>query len=885
MEIIEPKDWMSTVLDTSTIQNEVKSEAAEIRTRRIRKARELEASSAKIAQEMQSIKSLLEKAQDALSKLNVSNQNKDALNRLIIDLENAYSLYESSTRNLAKRFQNAKIRIIAFGSKGQGKSSFIKAFTNLPNEIVTPKEEGSTKDKTGTTCIYFHKPGVSVENPEIYVVFRKPEEILSKVNEALSMLSKAGLSINEKNYFSSLSELQDVLDNEKNRLAIYNKIEKLTQKKDSTVPDFLSYKNILKNFFYPHSDYSEIIDNSNKDYFVKEKGKLISLSELPMYNDMQYEGTRRFSIVSEIHVYVDLGRDNMFENIEICDTKGISVEAGGRVWEKELYSELENCDAAFSIQFDADPSTGKGSKGFYQKISDEMVNHPAQFNDFDLKHYIVINSHTGGILSEVVENAKEIAQLNIAQSLYIGALISNARIKFGKKESKILDMQKFVDFVIYNMMKKIVVNTNETDKNLETALDENKMAVHVKKTEILKLLRDINGELPKDKLDWDNDVIIPALLDKKRKVEDNILKYARQKNITLPTAKDKESEQTTSYTNSTSNGWNADEDEGQTQTSTNYENSSSDEDISTSEYVPEDDEISEGIYKMITREELKTETPVGNQKAVELAIGKLYDDCIKKAGKKGGFLKYEIICTAKCIGSFIDNLSLLIFEKVNQNINHYFIANSNNDNLTDFKTNVFNILWTEFSVNQFCECQKFDVELLKTMIKSGGQKYLMLERWIETYEKVTSENKATCIYPRTSYAILKAFFDSVPQLPSEDELRSNTRPVFKDNELRKAVITAYSFHDYATRYKEQINNDTRNKQNVLTSLVSDMDVEYKYVLELLDLYKSLKPNEYGKILMDCGFISPENKAVFDNQESIKTFVSIVEQITTLKSSL
>lgn len=167
MEIIEPKDWMSTVLDTSTIQNEVKSEAAEIRTRRIRKARELEASSAKIAQEMQSIKSLLEKAQDALSKLNVSNQNKDALNRLIIDLENAYSLYESSTRNLAKRFQNAKIRIIAFGSKGQGKSSFIKAFTTLPNEIVTPKEEGSTKDKTGTTCIYFHKPGVSVKNPEI----------------------------------------------------------------------------------------------------------------------------------------------------------------------------------------------------------------------------------------------------------------------------------------------------------------------------------------------------------------------------------------------------------------------------------------------------------------------------------------------------------------------------------------------------------------------------------------------------------------------------------------------------------------------------------------------------------------------------------------------
>ena len=109
MRIYKPEDWMNTVLDTSTIQAEVKKNASEIRTRRIGKAKELEASSVKIAQEKQSIKSLLEQAQEALSKLTVNSQNKETLNRLIIELENAYSQYEYITRNLAKRFQNAKI--------------------------------------------------------------------------------------------------------------------------------------------------------------------------------------------------------------------------------------------------------------------------------------------------------------------------------------------------------------------------------------------------------------------------------------------------------------------------------------------------------------------------------------------------------------------------------------------------------------------------------------------------------------------------------------------------------------------------------------------------------------------------------------------------------
>ena len=160
----------------------------------------------------------------------------------------------------------------------------------------------------------------------------------------------------------------------------------------------------------------------------------------------------------------------------------------------------------------------------------------------------------------------------------------------------------------------------------------------------------------------------------------------------------------------------------------------------------------------------------------------------------------------------------------------------------------------------------------------------MFKTWVENYE-TTGDNKATCIYPRTSYAILKAYFDSVSELPSEEELRSNTHPIFKKEELKHAVITAYMFHDYVTRYKEQINNDISNKRNVLTAIISDMGGEQKYVYELLDLYKSLRPHEYGKILGECGLISSSDKVEFENQESIKTFRNITGQINSFKSSL
>lgn len=879
MEIKRPEDWINAELETTTIQNVVKANANEIKTRRIGKAKELEATSVRIAQEKETLSHLLDNAKSVLSRINVSEQNKVALSLLMSKLVEAYSKYEHSTKTLAKRFQNAKIRVIAFGSKSQGKSSFIKSFTKLPDEIVASKKANSNADKTGTTCMFFHKKGVLANNPQIFVVFRKREDILRLVNDSLSMLSKTGFKINGKTSFLQWSELQTILDSKEKKQKIFDDIKNLQQ--DTPVSGFFAHKETLKNIFDPQSDYSELEDNAEKDYFDKEKGKPISKSDLPMYNDMQHPGSKRFPIVSEIHIYVDLERDGMFENIEICDTKGISIEAGGSSWEEELYSELGNCDAAFSIQMDGNPGVGQSATKFYEDFNKEISNHKDTLHDMGLKHYIIINpvmGVEGANSKEIEDNAERIKDSNIAQSLYIGALIENA--KYGDYT---LDMQKFVDFVIYDMIQQIVVNTNLTDKNLEIALEDEKKSVNKLMADLKILLHNINKELPEKVLDWD-DVLVNALFKKKKEVEEDIIKLAQQERITLPTTKIKSEDNITSHSNKNSTGWGADEEDDRYSGTSSVEKNISEEDISTNEYVPEEKDISFGIYKMLTREQLQSKDPINSQQAVRKAIGYLFDKYIHEAGSKGKFLKQDIDGTAKYIGSFIDHLSSLLYDEVNQNVNHYFIANSDNNNLTDFKNKVFDLLWKGFYLDQLCEYQNFNVETLRSMIKNGDKKSSRLEKWLQNYES-TGDNKATCIYPRTSYAILKAYFDSITKFPTENELRSNVHSIFNEKELKEAVIKAYEYHDYVTRFKEQINNDIKNKRNVLTAIIADMGGEHTYVYELLDLYKILKPNDYGKILRDCGLVSSSEKEEFDNQEHIKSFQHIKEQIDSFKSSI
>lgn len=880
MKIYTPKDWMDKKLDTSSIQEEVKSNAADIRTRRLGKSQELLTNAVRIQQEKDSICSFFSQIKQILSRLKVDATNRTALLQLFDDIESEYDKYELKTRSLATRFKNNKIRILAFGSKSQGKSSFIQTFTKLGDDIVQTKKTGN-RDKTGTTCIYYHKEGISKEDPEIKVIFRKPDEIKDIINKSLQSLSIAGLKIDDKTSFKTWEELAKVLNDRTKKEKAFTDIEKCKQDGDISVPGFGAHKATLQSFFDPDSDYSDINSSVDSKYFDKDGGKSIEKADLPKYNDMQYSGGgKKYQVVSEIHISLDLECSNMFKDIEICDTKGMSVEAGGSSWEEELYKEIGNCDAAFSIQMDGNQAVGQSSEKFYEDLNSVRSNHSYDLKDLRLKHYIIWNAFDNCDPSEVEKNAKKLIDRDLAHNLYIGALKDKA--KYGDTS---LGIKEFVNFVIYDMIKSIVVNTNETDKNLLKDLASCKNKIENLQKLLSKLLVDIEKELPEKTLDWD-DVLKKAILKQREQLITEIILWAKTNNVSLPPRNNSNNQSMkSSHPQTSSEHWSDDDDDdivGSNNISDiqDYTN----EDISTVEYTPNEDEISRGVYRMLTNEELGKNEKISNTDAVKKAVEKLYNKCIGKTGIKKGYLQTNIIGSSQNIGAFIDHLSALLFEEVKENINYCFIANSNNQNLIKFKNDLFKMIWDKFFLSDFCDQNDFNIEIFESMLRDDSKKSRLIKKWVDCYHS-TGDNKAEGLYPRTSFAILKSYFDKIEEMPSEMSLADVTLPIYDQEKLKEAVIEAYEYHDYVTRYKQQINNDLKAKRSVLDITMSEMAIENIFVEDLFDLYKTLKPTEYSNILLKCGLISDEEKSEFENQECIKSFKVYKQQLVSFKSSL
>lgn len=872
MDIKVPSTWMNQELDTSTIQNEVKTNAHDICERRKSNANDLEARKIIISNERASINSLLNNAQNALSKQNINSDDFKLFLRIISELDSLYAKYEKEVSDLASRFKKSKIRIVAFGKKSQGKSSFIREFTRLPKDVIETKEHGDDKDKTGCTCIYHHKENCSPENPEIKVVFRTTTEILNTINHCLKGISDTGFRIDGRNCFT-WDELVGILNSSDKKKKIYDEIDLLTQG-DCSIDSFGANKSILKSFFDPQSDYSDICGSINSDFFDKEKGKTIEKTDLPMYNDMQFMGPKKYQIVSEIHIFVDLKRNNMLENIEICDTKGMSIEAGGSSWEEEIYKEIGNSDAAFSIQMSGGSNAGGAATSFYEKLNDEIKRHKDLLKDMGLKHYILINPFDGGIPTDAENDAKIIATYKKAQAIYIGALVD--KLKYGNIE---LDLHKFVDYFVYDMIRKIVITTNQTDKTLLDELDKTKEDIKKKYTDLIKILSVINKEIPEETLNW-NDVVINALRKRKVELKEKIEQEAKKHKITLPGIKETIEEVNNISKQNHTVSYDDDDDESEFYNSVS-DGSSYGEDISTDVNEPDEYTVSKGVYNMLTHNVLREN--VDNNKAIELAIGYLFDQCLKLTGKEGRFLKYGIVGTSQNIGSFIDDLAAHIYSEVNQNINHYFIADSDNSDSTNFNTKLFNIVWEELCIGEFLSNKTFDAQTLYQLNQENGETSVTIRKMYDWYNKMTCDNKAQSLYPRTSFSILKNYFDAITDFPSEDQLRSD-RTIIDSKLLREAVVNSYKFHDYATRYKEQLNNDIKNKRSVLTVIVSDMD-ERNFEYDLLEMYKLLKPQEYSQILLDSGVISSGDKDKFDNQVSIKIFRETKSQIDSFKTAL
>lgn len=740
-------------------------------------------------------------------------------------LENALKDYVEKSANLCTRFKNQKIKIVAFGPKSQGKSTFTGLYTGLNDEVVAVKKAGND-DKTGATSVIIHSN--DVVDIKIKVFQKSQEEILAMINSSLTALKELNLSIKGTNHgiYKSWADFKRVLDNKEQKKSIYEIFEKL--KNTQKVENFNSNRAVLKNVFRAESDFSQVKPDRETD---RENGIEISLEDLPMYNDMQHKGTQRFMTVSLIKIFKDLERQNMFENFEICDTKGLSVDAGGSTHEDAIYKELNEADAVFSIYM---LKTGDASDDFYDKLANRInLNHgPVKPLDFDSKHFVILNIAENGFLGSTPEVADNIQKENIANTVYIGAL------RNGVYDNIEIDAKKFVDSLLLDMLGSIVENTKNNDKALVAKCNELVLSINASKKELIDCLSDIkiekysiNGIL-RDKIDGFRREAL-------RKIEE----MAKDHNSELNNIK-------LSDVNDSGNAMVApsdEDDEEDEDGSYGVPVSLLSEDLSSNMPKVDDKQRNVQMYKMITArygeddEEIakklegKTSTEVSNAAISDILdkIKGVSGSCVYMGANRE--LATKVTGTANDIGGYIDSVSDLLQYEIKENINRKYTGSQDITPIIKLRDELYDSIWKIFKFDKLYHIKFSD--LLKQDNDILGNK--IISEWIDYYTKDKKNQEASSIIPEVSYNILIAYFSGLEYIPA---VELGAEPIVDWKKLKQAICEVYSKFDFKERVLEKLTNDKKLERNLFVDLRGSL-MGSNFIGDLIAMYIKRSPQE------------------------------------------
>lgn len=862
MEIISPEKWSvkteMTEQERVKTQLAIKEEAERICRRRKDKAADLENQVKDLSVKKAQIESIINSIKESLC-VESDSQKKSKIEKLCNDLNDLVRDYQLKLKKLQDRFANQKIRVLSFGSKSQGKSSFTSAYTNLSNAVIGVKPNGNN-DKTGTTSVIIHKKGVPADSPEIYVIFKKPKIILDTVNYCFAKLGM--------NYrFSNWAELFKILENKKSadgsisvnneKQKIHNEIGGFRQDPHNPIAGFGSIVETLKWIFKPISDFSDV-NSGNDEYFDIKKGKKINLADLPQYNDMTNNTLQSFTSVAEIHIYVDLEHSGMFENIEICDTKGISIEAGGGEWEKELYGIIGQSDAVFSIQATGVATIGQSDTKFYEDLNKEAASNPETLKDLNLKHFALINPWEG--TNEIVsENDGVVGHLNkssIVNTVYIGPL-KDGVVYDGNK----CVLQDFVDYVIHDMMKKIVITTNQTDENLLKERETFEAKIRNKKEELVRELFTYDTFSPRNEDEIIRDSIGKWILEVGiPEVENSIISVAKESNVPLTFLENKkERKDEVNHINQPSSEY----DDFDVVNTPKHEN----EIGMTHDYAPleqitykisdiEEQKVKEGIFKIITgKEEFPTSLKgKNNNEIVKQSISVLFEQIKTEIGKEKYLYRSNIKGSYTNIGAYIDDASDLISRRIIDNVNRTFAPDEEMPGSQSFKDTLFSSIWNVLKLDILYK--SFESKILKKVDKKSKIDNKRLEHWSIPYNLSASIPASAPILPPPSYVILKHYFDNQNDTP---DINSYNEVAVKEQELVKAIQEAYLVYDIPERYKLKRSEEFKWKTDLCQHLWADVEDSARFSEELIELYKYVCPNELVNKLTSAGIIDKKIK--------------------------
>lgn len=782
----------------------------------------------RIKGEISVIKGLIKSIEDNSSVLD--DKHKSDLLELCEKLKLSLKGYLRKSENLRDRFKNKKIKVLAFGLKSEGKSTFTRRYTGLPESVVAVKGAGVDQDKTGALSVIYHDKNYTKENPKIIVHFKTQEEILAVVNfcvRKLRVLPNFKLPNCTDSGYSTWNDLALVLDNITKKREAYQTLSLLTD--GNKVVDFAALKSFLKSVFEKESNFNDVRKDSHS--------LPVKISELPLYNDMTNDVERRYLSVDRIEIYANLGYEGIFENFEICDTKGISAKAGGAmIVEQGLYNDINNSDAVFSIK-----RVGQGaqSKEFYSNLSNNIINcdEGVKPERLDNKHFAIFNLLELADKDTIDDTINTIDELNLAKCIYIGSLGDNISY-----EDIIIDADIFARAVIVDMLSKIVDSTKESDDLL--IADCNKLIKEISENQ--HLLNDYLVQIQSNVSDFNEEAIILEKIAELRNAA--ILKLEQEAKVhDIPlqcVVCGIDDDVVMNNSGDSKDDYFDDEDDDLIDTgSSSKSDGPAYQEHLTRKLVMDDPKRDIRTFEMITAESDETVIVdvLRNRKksdsVSDLALEYLLDKEIKAiAGSNVYMNSVKVDGSVNSLGGYIDSVSALLFRKIEDNINTTHSLPCNIDSIVELRTKVYRVVWDALKLTGLLG------ELSEEVLERHKYNYVM-DKWYRWYTSSIKDQYSSIIVPQQSYNILIAYFNGLKHDP-DSNLKSGS--VVDWNRLKRAVQYAYKIYDFEGRILEKIANEELLRHNIFRALHTSLK-NPAFDIDMKGIYLGRSADELYKI--------------------------------------
>jgi len=812
----------------------------------------------RIKSEITVIESLIKTIEENSSVLDSKQESE--LKSLCKQLKTSLNAYLLKAQSLCKRFKNKKIKVVAFGLRTQGKSTFTRLYTGLPESVVAEKNQGDDLDKTGALSVISHQTGVLVNNPNITIHFKTCECVLKPVNDCirqLSVIREFILPGCTGNGYDSWNDFKSVLANKSEKNKAYEKIKSLIDR-DNQVRDFYPVKSFLLSVFEPESDFDEVK--------VESHSQEISLSELPLYNDMTNPGKRRYLSVERIDISADLGYEGAFENFEICDTKGISAKAGAKIVEEEIFNDINNSDAAFSIK---NVGGGQDAPDFYKDLSNNVSNIDKLHN----KHFAILNLYEGANEGMVDETVNAINGSNLAKCIYVGSLATQKN-RIASYKGIEIDAKKFSMALIVDMLSKIVDSTKENDDLLIN--DCNNLVGEINNNQ--QLLNNFLLQLQNKSKGYTIEYMLLEKIESFRiaamaKLED----LAKSNNIILPDA-----EIVINNSNSMVNSSLNDDEEDDDYTE-ETETVSSEvvtpmpiEQLTVS--TPQKDSMKDiRIFRMITAQPNMDETDINallrerrtGTTVSDIAISYILEQDIKPIAGSNAYmgenLKYATTVkgSATDIGAYIDSVSDLLYGAIKNNINIKYTGSQDIGSIVSLRNQLYSAIWKEFKFSALYG--DFNEELLE-----NNKQNKIINEWLSYYNKPKKDSEASAITPEVSYNILISYFSKLDYKPASI---LGAGPIIDWKLLKQSICEVYRRFNFEERVKEKLTNEEKLKRNIFVEMRESLRSTSALIGGVIGMYPKIP-----KALLDAKIFSSDEYKKISEQYKWAVLCNTREQL-------